>query len=277
MERNPYRLEGPLVVSFSGGSTSAFMLSKIIEAWEGILPHNIVPVFANTGIEHEKTYDFINDYQIHMGIKIRWVEYVSKRNFKEVDYLNSSRNGKPFDDVIFDRQYLPNPVTRFCTSEMKIKTMDRFVRTIPGFEDNYTECLGLRFDEPARVSKSKSGKYNRDIECPMYDAKHTLKDVELYWSLSPFRLNIPRLFSNCVGCFLKGAGKLDMIARDNPAHLEWFAKREETSFGVDANGKEKKGIFRSDRPSYRNLIRMAKEQPLLIFPDDDTMPCNCTD
>lgn len=277
MERNPYRLEGPLVVSFSGGSTSAFMLSKIIEAWEGRLPCNIIPVFANTGIEHEKTYDFINDYQNHMGVKIRWVEYVSKRKFKEVDYLSSNRSGKPFDDVILDRQYLPNPVTRFCTSEMKIKTMDRFVRTIPGFEDNYTECLGLRFDEPARVSKSKSGKYNRDIECPMYDAKHTLDDVEAHWNLSPFRLNIPRLFSNCVGCFLKGASKLDMIARDDPSHLEWFAKREETSFGVDLNGKEKKGIFRSDRPSYRNLIRMAQEQPLLIFPDDDTMPCNCTD
>ncbi len=35
---NPYRIETPFIVSFSGGATSGFMLRKILDAYEGELP-----------------------------------------------------------------------------------------------------------------------------------------------------------------------------------------------------------------------------------------------
>ena len=59
--------------------------------------------------------------------------------------------------------------------------------------------------------------------------------------------------------------------------MEWWADREERPFGITDDGIEKRGVFRSDRPRYRNLIRMVDEQKLFEFPDDESMPCNCTD
>jgi len=275
---NPYKITGPAVISFSGGATSGFMLKQILDSYSGVLPDNIVVCFAKTDFEYEKSREFVKNVELNWGVRFNWLEYKSVRQLQLVNFDTANRNGKPFDDLIIDKQYLPNPVTRFCTIHLKIKTIEGFVLSLPGFESGYTDVMGLRFDEPSRVMKAKSQeKKIREIECPMYSAKHTLDDVDNFWRNNDFKLEIPRLFSNCVGCFLKGAGKLDQIARDSISHLEWWAKREETPFGHNEDGTEKKGVFRSDRPSYRGLIKMAQQQKLFDFPDDDTLPCNCTD
>lgn len=274
--KNYYKVDGPAVISFSGGATSGFMLHQVIQAYGGKLPDNIIPVFANTGLEHPKTYDFIKECSNQWNVKVYWVEYQTDKGWKEVDYDNCSRNGEPFDFVIEDRQYIPNPVTRFCTIELKIKTMDRFIKSI-GWGDDYTELIGLRFDEPYRVAKLNDKKRKNEVYCPMYYAKNTLKDVDDFWNANSFKLEISRLYGNCVGCFLKGAAKLSRIAQEDDKALEWWASREEKPFGYKEDGTPKLGKFRSDRPSYRGLITMANEQTTFNFPDDDTIPCSCTD
>lgn len=275
---NHYKIDGPAVISFSGGATSGFMLKQILDAHDGALPKDVVVCFANTGLEHEKTLDFVRKVESNWGLKINWLEYRSVRNFAQVDFQTASRKGEPFDLLIGDKQYLPNPAARFCTIEMKIKTISRFVKEVFGFNDGYLDVMGLRYDEPGRVARTKNSmNSDREVCCPMYHAKHTLEDVDSFWSNNSFKLEIPRILSNCVGCFLKGASKLDLIARQAPGSLEWWAKREETSFGLNEDGSEKKGVFRSDRPRYRNLIKMADEQKLFDFPDDESLPCNCTD
>jgi len=45
--KNPYKIEGPALISFSGGRTSGYMLYKILEAYDGKLPNDIHVVFAN--------------------------------------------------------------------------------------------------------------------------------------------------------------------------------------------------------------------------------------
>jgi hypothetical protein len=45
----PYHIEGPALISFSGGRTSAYMLRQILDAYGGRLPDGIVPTFANRG------------------------------------------------------------------------------------------------------------------------------------------------------------------------------------------------------------------------------------
>lgn len=52
---NPYLIEGPALISFSGGRTSAYMLHQIIQAHGGTLPDDVVVAFANTGKEREVT------------------------------------------------------------------------------------------------------------------------------------------------------------------------------------------------------------------------------
>ena len=270
---NPYFLNDPTIISFSGGATSGFMLHQVWLAHGKKIPSHVKVAFANTGLEHPKTLDFVERCSLEWGIEINWLEYDGAKSFKLVNYVNASRNGEPFDCLIKERQYYPNPVARFCTVELKIRTIDRWSASLDNFApDGHIELLGLRYDEPRRVAKIKNNNRRNEAYCPMYDAKHTLDHVDLFWSQQTFKLDIPRLLGNCVGCFLKGAAKINLIARDYPGLLEWWARTEENGL---ANAK--KPSFRSDRPSYRGMINMAQDQNMFHFPDDESLPCNCTD
>lgn len=269
-----YKIDGPAVIAFSGGATSGFMLYQIIQAHGGNLPVDIVPVFANTGLEHPKTYDFVQACSDQWGVEVHWVEYAGKKSWKRVNFETASRNGEPFEILIYERQYLPNPITRFCTVEMKIRTMDRYGKDGLGFAEGHLGIIGLRKDEPHRVHRLKANNRRNEAFCPMYWAGHDLESVESFWATQDFRLEIPRNLGNCVGCFLKGRAKIEWIARDFPEQLEWWARAEEKLIG---NEKTKSGRFRSDRPSYRGLLKMAASQQEFDFQDNDTLPCHCTE
>jgi len=114
-----------------------------------------------------RLFEFVKNVELNWGVKVNWLEYKSVRQLQLVNFDTANRNGKPFDDLIIDKQYLPNPVTRFCTIHLKIKTIEGFVLSLPGFESGYTDVMGLRFDEPSRVMKAKSQeKKIREIEMP---------------------------------------------------------------------------------------------------------------
>lgn len=48
MTRDPYRIPGPAVISFSVGCTSGYMLRRILDAHGGVLPDDVAVVLANT-------------------------------------------------------------------------------------------------------------------------------------------------------------------------------------------------------------------------------------
>ena len=58
MPSSPFRIQGPAIISFSGGRTSAYMLWRILQAHDGELPPDVHVIFANTGREMEGTLRF---------------------------------------------------------------------------------------------------------------------------------------------------------------------------------------------------------------------------
>jgi 3'-phosphoadenosine 5'-phosphosulfate sulfotransferase (PAPS reductase)/FAD synthetase len=97
---NPFHIDEPTVISFSGGRTSAFMLYKVLEAHDMSLPEEAIVCFANTGKEDEATLQFVNDCAKAWNVKIHWLEYqpaeLTKDRWKEVDFETASRDGEPF-------------------------------------------------------------------------------------------------------------------------------------------------------------------------------------
>ena len=277
--KNPYKIPTPALISFSGGRTSGFMLWNIINAYDGKLPEDIHVVFANTGKEAPETLDFVHEVSQKWDIKIHWLEmYLGKERpiyrTREVTYETAARNGEPFEELLDHRKYLPNPVTRFCTSELKIKVMYRFMRKIKGYKD-WNNVIGLRYDEPRRVASALK-QYNTWTNItPMNDARHTVKDVTNFWNKQNFDLNTSDAYGktpagNCDLCFLKGMDTTISILKERPEMADWWIKQEQKF------GKNSGATFRKDRPNYIKLVDISKKTQTL-FNDDDQMTCFCHD
>lgn len=55
-----------LVISFSGGRTSAYMTKMLLDSLDRSI-YDIAVVFANTGKEREETLDFVHECDIRFG------------------------------------------------------------------------------------------------------------------------------------------------------------------------------------------------------------------
>ena len=276
---NPYKIDLPAVVSFSGGRTSGFMLRHILDAHGG-QPPGLRVCFQNTGLEHAATYNFVQECGSRWEVDITWLEYdldeEGKHSYQIVDYETASRNGEPFTKLIEKKGYLPNPVARLCTVNLKMRTMDRFIKEEPGFAEGYTNAVGLRADEPRRVHRMRNDNSREEVVCPMFDAGHTEADVLAFWKQQPFDLMLPlagNMAGNCVGCFLKGRDKLEALMLEMPEYFGWWEKAEQISPPSATTGAR----FRSDRPSYAAMLDTVRRQGQLFAGDEDTIPCFCTD
>lgn len=275
---DPYRIAGPALISVSGGRTSAFMLRHILDAHGGRLPEDCRAIFCNTGLEHAATYEFLREIE-RRWCPITWLEYEHRDGahaFKVVNYDSAARAGEPFDALIAAKRLLPNPRMRFCTGELKIRTGNRYALSL-GWE-SWTRVVGLRADEPRRVSNLKGDTSRESVECPMAVAGHDERDVLDWWKLREFDLRLPggdNSFGNCSLCFLKSFDKTIRLLRADPAQAEWWIRQESRGdIAATANGN----LFRIDRPNYENLLRVSREQKWLWDePRDDQLPCNCTD
>ena len=261
---DPFKIEGPALISFSGGRTSGYMLWRILQAHGGTLPDDVKVTFANTGKEMPQTLDFVALVGGRWNVEIVWLEYrwqPGRNSFAIVNPETSSRNGEPFNMLIRAKKMLPNPVMRFCTQELKIKIMERYAASI-GWDD-YTNVVGLRADEPSRVARMRG-----THAVPLAVAGITKPDVLAFWKEQDFDLAIAPGQGNCDLCFLKSAATIQAIMRDVPGVAQWWIGQEA------ARGS----TFRSDRPSYASMQRAVDEQRTFDFGDrDQIIDCFCGD
>jgi 3'-phosphoadenosine 5'-phosphosulfate sulfotransferase (PAPS reductase)/FAD synthetase len=282
MTRDPFRIEGPACISFSGGRTSGYMLHCILEAHGGTLPDDVVVCFANTGKEMPETLDFVQECSERWNVPIVWLEYRPGKQFAVVDHASASRDGEPFAALIRDRNFLPNPVARFCTVEMKILTIARYLWST-GW-DEWDSYVGIRADEPARAAKISAnpsgGTRGVTRVAPLVTAKVTTKNVGSFWQNADFDLRLPShngttMHGNCDLCFLKGGDQVLSLIREQPTRATWWMSMEHSIFNPSVKDG---GTFRSDRPSYAEMHRMATTHgELFAFDDEALQDCACTD
>ena len=123
------------VISVSGGKDSAALLLLAIERQT----ENMSAVFADTGNEHEQTYDYVSYLEQATGVPIRRVradfssqiarkkEYVlTKWAGKGVSQANIDRaaaalapTGNPFLDLCIWKGRFPSSQAAFCSEELK--------------------------------------------------------------------------------------------------------------------------------------------------------------
>jgi hypothetical protein len=184
------------------------------------------------------------DLEQYIGRKITWV------------------TGKTFDEVLNSAGTLPDPLRRYCTTQMKMQPMfDWWQKEIN------TPCefrLGFRANETNRAKRTtektnnngylemkaivgKRGTRNKwdmiEWQKPVYplinDNIH--KDhIEQYWIDKPVRF---AWMNNCVGCFHKNPLLIRKMWDKHPNKIQWFADQERIKHNKDVWYKDKNLSF----------------------------------
>jgi 3'-phosphoadenosine 5'-phosphosulfate sulfotransferase (PAPS reductase)/FAD synthetase len=256
------------------------MLWRVLQENQG-LPSEAVVCFANTGKEEEATLEFVDRCSREWDVPIVWLEYMGQAGFKTTTFEQAARNGEPYEAVIAQRGgYLPNRVARYCSSELKTRTMHRYLRS-RGWEE-WDTLIGIRADEPRRVVKFRANPHpegkHEEVAMPLAAAGVGAQDVGKFWRESSFDLNLPNMngktmHGNCDLCYLKPAAQVLSLIREKPERAIWWAAQEAKAEAVAGSAAR----FRDDRPSYEDMAKFAQQQTDMFDQAEDGISCLCGD
>jgi len=168
------------------------------------------------------------DLEQTLGTKIDWV------------------TGKTFEEIIVKHgNYLPNIMSRFCTTEMKLQPIFNW------WKNNFTEPIemriGFRVNEMSRA-KTMIEKTNKNGILEFKDIIGKRKTQNKWglieWQKPSFPLIQDAIFkdkieefwkdknvrfafmNNCVGCFHRNELLLKLMSEKHPNKFDWFSKQE---------------------------------------------------
>jgi hypothetical protein len=204
------------------------MTKLLIDNWSD--RYDFIVTFANTGLEHPKTLDFIQSCDTHFGFNTVWLEAVVHHGEKVapthriVTHATASRKGEPFEDVI--KKYgIPNQAFPSCTRDLKLAPIKSYLKSIGIDEHKITTAIGIRTDETRRVNPKTAGA--RMLDYPLINVWPSDKqDVLDWWSEQAFDLGIDEFEGNCLGCWKKSLRKhFQQIERD-PSVYDFHRRME---------------------------------------------------
>lgn len=248
----------PLVVSFSGGLTSAYMSKRLRDSGE----YDTCFVFANTGLEHPATLEFVRRCDVEFGLNVVWLEAVVNPKHgvgithRIVSFDTASRWGEPFEAFVA-KSGIPNANKPQCSDRLKALTIESYKRSV-----GLSGCLhaiGIRKDESRRRSKS-AAKYNLCyplLDWPEFAADKL--DVVDFWEAMPFTLGIEPHEGNCETCWKKSDKKLWLLALEHPERFIFMMEMERLYENVKPNDDGQRRVFFRRNRSALDILREAAE------------------
>ena len=179
------------ILGLSGGKDSTAL---------AILLHKEIPemeyFFCDTGKELQETYDYLDRIRVRLGIKIAYLE--SERGF---DHWLEVYGG-----------LLPSPKMRWCTVQMKIKPLERWVG-----DDKALSYIGIRADEDRDGYISTKPNIQ-----PVFPFKERgLVKEDILRLLDESGIGLPDYYrwrsrSGCFFCFFQRKYEWVMLAEEHP-------------------------------------------------------------
>ncbi len=268
-----------LLVSFSGGRTSAYMLKWIYDNWSD--QYELITVFANTGKEVEGTLEFVHKCSTEWNIPVVWVEAVPVQSkigkwwgvtHKIVDFKTASRNGEPFEEMI-SKLGIPSTNAPFCSNQLKSKAIKSYLRSI--LWRKYYTAIGIRTDELDRINPEY--KKLRYLYPMAFDSATTKLQINAWWSIQSFNLTIDPDQGNCDNCWKKNLNLLCRNARKYPSSFDWWdnmvqkhgqenhregASQLKPPFNFYRGNRSVNDIFEIAKQKEEVILKLAHEQRL---------------
>lgn len=268
-----------LLISFSGGRTSGYMLNLLLNSDEYKSKYDYKIVFANTGKEHEGTLQFVKDCEDNFGCEIIWIEARHKIDGKLlspkgwrvsydiVNFETASRNGEPFEEML-SVLGIPCSSAPFCSDQLKRKPIEAYMKDI-GWK-GFHKAIGIRVDEIDRVNAKYKEK--RIVYPLVKEYPSTKKEILLWWKNNSFDLNIPINLGNCDICWKKSFKVLVQNTKDFPERFEWWqdminkhsdkSRNSDKTISFFRGGKSIKELFEMGELSQRQIDLFAQEYKL---------------
>lgn len=231
------------VVSFSGGRTSAYLCHVMIERFGR---DNVDFVYMDTGAEHPKTYEFIRNVNEHMALNLTCLRLkinpeLGKGNSYDVVSIDDiGPDLAPFKSMM-TKYGVPYIGGMFCTDRMKLVPFTKYCNDQYG-RGNYETWLGIRADEPKRLTEKPGIKYLAEI------SDFEKEDILDWWEDMPFDLGIPEWLGNCVFCPKKSDLKLAAAAKDEPEiYQDWLNMLESETIRTGENTGDVNQMYRKKR------------------------------
>ena len=191
--------------------------------------------------------------------------------------------GKTFDDVLKTAGTLPDPLRRYCTTQMKLdpifewwrKTINSPVNMRIGFRANEqgrakrmkdkTNSSGF-LEMKAIIGKRKTQNKWGLIEWqkpvfPLIEDNIFKDQIEMFWKDKQVRF---AWMNNCVGCFHKNPLLIRKMWDKHPNKIQWFAEQERI--------KHTKDVWYKDKNLSYNDVKKWNTQAELF--DDDFNECD---
>ena len=252
-----------LLISFSGGRTSAFMAFFLMNypKFDNYRKHI---VFANTGMEHEETLIFIDKCnRLMFDNKIVWLEAYARKgkrghSINIVDFKTAHRQKDihapkhPFR-LHIEKYGFPSMQVRHCTRDLKIRAIDKYMKDIA--PAGWVKAIGIRADEGHRRTPETCEK-GMQVIYPLKDYIDCSKNmIRNWWYNHVFDLKLKGEHAgNCAGmCYLMSLRKKATAILDSSLHplvLEWLIELEKnTGMIMDRGGKD----------SFASLLEMSQD------------------
>jgi 3'-phosphoadenosine 5'-phosphosulfate sulfotransferase (PAPS reductase)/FAD synthetase len=258
-------MKNKLLISFSGGRTSAYMAWWLLNKWNERHEWEMIVVFANTGKERNETLDFVNECDLYFGFNTVWIEAVTNPirgigvSSKIVTYSTANRDGEPFEQMV-KKHGIPSVKSPHCTRELKKYAIKAYCRSI-GWKKYHT-AIGYRVDEFDRAAPDWEKQRHF---YPLISPNPTRKnDINKFWGQQDFDLRLKTYEGNCDLCFKKSFRKLMTLTKESPELILWWSGMEFKYHDFIPEGKShnKKLIppinFYRQNKSIWDIIDMAK-------------------
>ncbi|PHM48390.1 phosphoadenosine phosphosulfate reductase domain-containing protein [Xenorhabdus sp. KK7.4] len=244
------------VVSFSGGRTSAYLVYLMEQRRKQ--GEDVRYVFMDTGAEHPSTYRFVRELVKFWDIPLVVLQ-------ADINPQLGASNGytiwepkdiqtrmpilKPFTEMV--KKYgTPYIGGAFCTDRLKLRPFRDYCNDHFG-RGNYQTWIGIRADEPRRLTRKGGVSYLADI------SDVDKQDVLDWWQEQPFDLSLPEHLGNCVFCIKKSAKKLGLACRDEPGlKIQFEEQCINADYIRDGHRKTPKDIMYRGNMSLDGIARM---------------------
>ncbi|MCG2572264.1 phosphoadenosine phosphosulfate reductase family protein [Acinetobacter sp. ME22] len=290
------------IVSVSGGKDSAATLLRAIEC----NAPNLMAVFADTGNEHQVTYDYVRYLECQTGVPITWLkadfskQIENKRNrlFKVIrgEFVrgkwtrrrairalkHTHATGNSFLDLCIWKGRFPSTKARFCSTELKREVI-LYKLQFPLIDQGFKiiSWQGVRADESLDRSKLPMSDHIGDgvtnyrpilkwsaADCFDMHKKHNIDPNPLY------KMGMGRV--GCMPCIHCNKAELRQIADRFPKEIDRIESWERMVGAASRRGSatlltsDKRGHGIRELVEWSKTTRGGKHYDLIPLTEDTT-------